>query len=32
MTKIKNYVSKDWTVKTIAEDGIKIFECQYRQK
>ena len=27
MTKIKNFVSEDWNVKTIVEHAIRIFEC-----
>ena len=27
MTKIKNSVIKDWIVKTVVENGIKIFGC-----
>ena len=27
MTKLKNSISKDWIVETIAQHGVKVFKC-----
>ena len=31
MTKLKNYISKDWIVETNAKHGVKVFKCYYRR-